>query len=73
MSCEDCGATRGVKTYLYLETDEPVLLCPACAREMTDAFDDFTDGLVPADEEPETEFPDACFTAADYMRADEGS
>lgn len=66
--CEDCGATINVRLYTDPETDEQVALCPRCAAGLLDEPDDD-----PADEESgDDEFADACITAADYMRADEG-
>lgn len=66
--CEDCGATANLRGYTDPETEERVLLCPRCAAGLLDERDDPED-----DEEAcEDEFADACFTAADYMRADEG-
>lgn len=71
--CEDCGATGRVRTYDDPETEQDVLLCPACARHLYAGFEDVTEGLVSADDDPDSEFTDVCITAADYMRADEGS
>jgi len=70
--CEDCGATGSVRTYDDPETEQEVLLCPACARDLYAGVEDVTEGLVSADDDPDSEFADACITAADYMRADEG-
>ena len=70
--CEDCGATGSVRTYDDPETELEVQLCPACARDLYAGFEDVTAGLVSADDDPDSEFTDACITAADYMRADEG-
>ena len=71
--CEDCGATKGVRTYDDPDTEQEVLLCPMCARDLYAGCEDVTDGLVSADDDPDSEFTDVCITAADYMRADEGS
>ena len=70
--CADCGATDGVRTYDDPETEQEVLLCPACARDLYSGVEDVTEGLVSADDDSDSEFADACITAADYMRADEG-
>ncbi len=73
LHCEDCTRTIDVRLYPDPETDEPVALCPLCAKAIEDEDDDVTAGLVSADDDPDSEFTDACITAADYMRADEGS
>ncbi|KAA0255659.1 MAG: hypothetical protein IT186_07880 [Acidobacteria bacterium] len=66
--CEDCGTTTNLRAYTDPETEERVLLCPRCAAGLLDEPDE-----PEGDEEPyDDEFADACFTAADYMRADEG-
>jgi hypothetical protein len=70
--CEDCGATGGIRTNDDPETEQEVLLCAACARDLYAGVEDVTEGLVSADDDPDSEFTDACITAADYMRADEG-
>lgn len=70
--CEDCGTTATVRHYLDPETDEPLALCSSCAKALQDEDDDVTAGLVSAEEDPDSTFTDACITAADYMRADEG-
>ncbi|MBK9968875.1 MAG: hypothetical protein IPP07_30145 [Holophagales bacterium] len=70
--CEDCGATGSVRTYDDPETELEVQLCPACARDLYSGVEDVTEGLVFADDDPDSEFTDTCITAADYMRADEG-
>jgi hypothetical protein len=67
--CEDCGTAAAVRTYTDPESDEPVALCPGCARGLLD--DDDGDPYDP-EENCDDEFTDACITAADYMRADEG-
>lgn len=65
--CEDCGATTNIRFHTDPETEEQVPLCPRCAAGFLDEPDD------DRDEEPcDDEFADACITAADYMRADEG-
>ena len=69
LRCEDCGTTAAVRTYPDPETDEPVALCPGCARGFQDDGDVDT---YDAEENCDDEFSDACITAADYMRADEG-
>ncbi len=66
--CEDCGTTTAARTYADPETDEPVVLCPGCARALEDSDEELYD----AEENGDDEFSDACITAADYMRADEG-
>jgi hypothetical protein len=71
MTCENCGTSADVRPYPDPEIDETVALCPACASDL-ESEDDVTAGLVSADEDPDSEFTDACTTAADYMRADEG-
>ena len=71
--CGDCGATGGIRTYDDPETEQEVVLCPACARDLNSGIEDVTEGLVSADDDPDSEFADACHTAADYLRADEGS
>jgi len=69
LRCEDCGTTAAVRTYPDPETDEPVALCPGCARGLQDDGDVDT---YDAEENGDDEFSDTCITAADYMRADEG-
>ena len=69
LRCEDCGTTATVRTYDDPETDEPVALCPGCARGLQDDGDVDT---YDAEENGDDEFSDTCITAADYMRADEG-
>ncbi len=71
LPCEDCTRTEHVRMYPDPETDEPVALCPFCAKALEEDLDP-TAGLISADEDPDSEFTDACTTAADYMRADEG-
>ena len=66
--CEDCGTTANLRGYTDPETEERVLLCPRCAAGLLDERDDAEDDEEPCDDE----FADACLTAADYMRADEG-
>jgi len=67
MTCEQCGSTTDVQTYDVPEGDGTVDLCDLCAE---DAFGKYFDE--PGSEECDDEFTDACTTAADYMRADEG-
>ena len=70
--CGACGASGGIRTYDDPETEQEVLLCAACARDLYSGVEDVTEGLVSADDDPDSEFADACITAADYTRADEG-
>ena len=67
--CEDCGSTAAVRTYDDPETDIPVALCPGYARGL---LDDDAGETYDAEENFDDEFSDACITAGDYMRADEG-
>lgn len=66
--CEDCGSDDDVRTYTDPESDEPIALCPACARNLNDDEADVTAGLSNAEEDPDEEFRDTCITAADYYR-----
>lgn len=67
MTCYICNSTEDVQTYDDPDGDGRINLCRRCATELLDEPEDD-----PGCEEPDDEFTDACITAADYMRADEG-
>ena len=68
MRCDDCSNTDALR---YEDDDgEAFFLCYDCA--IYHGIIDPTEGLTNADQ-LELDLSDVCTTAADYMRADEGS
>lgn len=67
MTCDECGSDAAVQSYDDPDGDGTIALCDRCADDI------FGEHLAdPECEDCDDEFVDACITAADYMRADEG-